>query len=278
MPLTERQTSNWAYNDSGGVFCLMQSVQTAAEAGSADSDPQRGWMKSGRIILVDSDLVVGTNGGTGRHHFPGGHHTGRPERWRLARQRIPHPAIDDDINTKFLHFKGQTQPTGFQVSPSIGSTIVTGLTLTTANDAPERDPVTFELSGSTTRIDGPYTLIARGDIVDFAGATSWPRFTKNTTPITFPNKEAYAHYQLLFTHVRDAAHANSMQIAEVELLGVPPELLPPEEIPAQPGPIGDGSLVISEFMAVNENGFPQPSKAKRCTRTGSRSITGEPAP
>jgi hypothetical protein len=29
---------------------------------------------------------------------------------------------------------------------------------------------------------------------------------------------AYAHYQVLFPTVRDAASANSMQIAEIELL------------------------------------------------------------
>ncbi len=168
----------------------------------------------------------------------------------------PNLAIDDDVNTKFLHFKGETQPTGFQVTPSTGATVVTGLAFTTANDAPERDPITFELSGSNAGIDGPYTLIARGDIVDFAGATSWPRFTLNATPIAFPNKEAYAHYQLLFARVRDAAGANSMQIAEVELLGGPAGVLPPTENPDEPiVPAGDGSLKISEFMAVNENGF-----------------------
>jgi len=79
--------------------------------------------------------------------------------------------------------------------------------------------VKFELSGSNGTIDGPYTLIASGDVVDFAGATAWPRFTKNATPIEFANTVAYAHYQLLFTAVRTPASANSMQIAEIELLG-----------------------------------------------------------
>lgn len=168
----------------------------------------------------------------------------------------PALAIDDNVNAKFLHFKGETQPTGFQVTPTIGATVVTGLTFTTANDAPERDPVAFELSGSNVSIDGPYTLIAGGDVVDFAGAASWPRLTRNITPITFANKEAYAHYQLLFTRVRNAAGANSMQIAEVELLGSVAGVLPPPENPGQPGtPSGDGSLVITEFMAVNENGL-----------------------
>jgi concanavalin A-like lectin/glucanase superfamily protein len=132
----------------------------------------------------------------------------------------PDLAIDDDVNTKFLHFKGETEPTGFQVTPAVGSTVVTGLTLTTANDAVERDPIAFELYGSKDSIDGPYTLIASGDIVDFAGATAWERFTMTTTEISFENLMSYAHYQVLFPTVRDAGSANSMQIAEVELVGV----------------------------------------------------------
>jgi hypothetical protein len=165
----------------------------------------------------------------------------------------PALAIDDNVNTKFLHFKGAIQSTGFQVTPSAGATVVTGLAFTTANDAPERDPTAFELSGSNTSIDGPYTLIARGAIVDFSGAVSWPRLTPNATAIPFANETAYAHYQLLFTKVRDAAHANSMQIAEVEFLGTPAGLLPPPDDTSEPAPpSGGSSLEISEFMAVNE--------------------------
>ena len=131
----------------------------------------------------------------------------------------PDLAIDDDTATKFLHFKGFSEPTGIQVTPAAGTSIVTGLSFTTANDATERDPVAFELYGSNDSIDGPYTLIAGGEIADFAQATAWPRFTKNETPITFDNDVAYTHYQLLLTAVRDPASANSMQIAEIELLG-----------------------------------------------------------
>ncbi|MEN6425937.1 MAG: LamG-like jellyroll fold domain-containing protein [Phycisphaerales bacterium] len=138
--------------------------------------------------------------------------------WPAA--ETPALAFDRKTTTKFLHFKGEIQPTGVQVTPSAGATIVTELTLTTANDAAERDPVTFELYGSNGSIDGPYTRIASGDIVDFAQATAWPRYTKNTTPITFDNSVAYKHYQVLFPTVRAPASANSMQIAEVELIGV----------------------------------------------------------
>lgn len=132
----------------------------------------------------------------------------------------PDLAIDNDSGTKYLHFKGETEPTGFQVTPASGATIVTELTLTSANDAVERDPVTFELYGSNDGIDGPYTLIAAGDVVDFAQADAIARFTMNTTPIVFENDVAYTSYQLLFPTVRDAGSANSMQIAEVELIGV----------------------------------------------------------
>jgi len=156
----------------------------------------------------------------------------------------PDLAIDDDTSTKYLHFKGETETTGFQVTPSTGS-IVTGLTLTTANDAAERDPIAFEISGSNESIDGPYELIASGEVVDFAQADAWPRFTMNATSISFDNDVAYAHYQVLFPAVRDAASANSMQIAEVELLGVPD--------PA--GPVGHWKLDEGEGdVAVDSSG------------------------
>ena len=137
--------------------------------------------------------------------------------WPAA--EIPGLLIDNNVNTKFLHFKGEVEPTGFQVSPSAGASIVTGLTFTTANDAPERDPIAFELYGSNVSIDGPYELIASGQIDDFNQPVAWPRFTKNATAISFDNSVEYEHYQVLFPRVRTPASANSMQIAEVELIG-----------------------------------------------------------
>ncbi|MBL7189186.1 MAG: hypothetical protein ISS70_22895 [Phycisphaerae bacterium] len=131
---------------------------------------------------------------------------------------LPPFGFDDQILTKFLHFKGNFEPTGLRVTPAMGPTVVTGLTFTTANDAETRDPVEYELSGSNESIDGPYTLIAAGPIVDFAGGTAWPRRTKNETPIEVANTVSYKHYRIMFPVVRDPGGANSMQIAEVELL------------------------------------------------------------
>jgi hypothetical protein len=146
----------------------------------------------------------------------------------------PMYAIDNNTGTKFLHFAGDIGPSGIRITPLDGPSVVNGLTLTTANDSPNRDPITFKLSGSNVGIDGPYLLIAEGDIVDFAGEAAWPRFTKNATPITFANDMAYAHYQLMFPTVRDPDADNSMQIAEVELLGVLGEGAEPENLVLNP--------------------------------------------
>jgi regulation of enolase protein 1 (concanavalin A-like superfamily) len=130
----------------------------------------------------------------------------------------PLKALDNNIETNYRHNKGESQPTGFVVNPS-KKKVVNRLTFTTADDAPERDPVAFELYGSDGHVyTGPWTLIASGKIDDFNQETAWPRQTKNENAIVFDNNVAYKNYKLLFTKVRDAKTADSMQIAEVELI------------------------------------------------------------
>ncbi|MHC4726596.1 MAG: DUF1349 domain-containing protein [Planctomycetota bacterium] len=159
------------------------------------------------VVMEPGDITI-----------PGDNVKGVPDDGDWPGNEHPALAIDDDTSTKYLHFKGEEQPTGIKVTPS-AKQVVTGITFTTANDAVERDPTSFELYGSNEGIDGPYELIASGEIVDFNDPnTASPRFTKNATPITFDNDTAYAHYQILFPTVRDAASANSMQIAEIELI------------------------------------------------------------
>ena len=48
--------------------------------------------------------------------------------------------------TKYLNFDQLN--TGFTVTPAIGLSVVQCLTLTSANDAPERDPASYQLAGS----------------------------------------------------------------------------------------------------------------------------------
>src|SRR5438270_1716949 len=75
-------------------------------------------------------------------------------------------AIDNTPN-KYLNFDGANSaiPTGFTVTPSVGLTLVQRITLTSANDAPERDPTSYTLEGS---VDGTsFTLIASGNVPPF---------------------------------------------------------------------------------------------------------------
>src|SRR5207302_5605984 len=100
-------------------------------------------------------------------------------------------------------------PTGFTVTPNVGPTLVTGLTLTSANDSPDRDPTTYTLTGS---LDGPtFFPIASGAVASFP-----TRFFKNY--IFFSNTHVYRSYKLLFPTVNGSTCC--MQISEVELLGV----------------------------------------------------------
>ena len=69
----------------------------------------------------------------------------------------PPLAIDDIVYAKYLHSKGDFSPNvgpaGLSVTPSVGATVVTGLTFTTANEHPGRYPTAFELYGSNAGLD-----------------------------------------------------------------------------------------------------------------------------
>lgn len=117
-------------------------------------------------------------------------------------------AIDNTSVTKYLNFDKLNA--GFTVTPRVGASVVSGLRLTSANDAPDRDPTTYLLLGSN---DGSaFTQIARGAV---------PTFTARFMPVTvsFPNTNSYRHYRLLFPTVQNAGAAVAMQISEVEFLG-----------------------------------------------------------
>src|SRR5437667_9006557 len=67
----------------------------------------------------------------------------------------------DGKPTKYLNFDTRTdgKPSGFVVTPSIGVTRVVGMSMQSANDAPERDPKVVILEGSN---DATVTDFASG--------------------------------------------------------------------------------------------------------------------
>ena len=58
----------------------------------------------------------------------------------------PFNLFDGDVNSKYLNFGKENS--GFIVTPLIGATTIQSLVFSTANDAPERDPASWELFGT----------------------------------------------------------------------------------------------------------------------------------
>jgi hypothetical protein len=139
----------------------------------------------------------------------------------------------DDSTAKFINggsgfsatagFPPFGGPAGLIVTPTVGSTIVTGLRVYTADGNPERDPINYTLEGSS---DGTtFTVISSGplalpDTRNAAGNVISP-LTQGVQEVLFNNASAYTTYRLSFTNVRDGNAANSVQVAEIELLGQP---------------------------------------------------------
>jgi len=125
----------------------------------------------------------------------------------------------DNTQSKYLNFDQRNPnnpPTGFAVQPSIGATLVTGMTVTSANDAPERDPSTFILQGS----DDDTLSYNSSSWAFIAGFTNVPSFTTRFQKQTFlfDNYTPYKNYRWIVVNVA-TNNGCCMQVAEVELLG-----------------------------------------------------------
>ena len=182
-------------------------------------------------ITLPGDEVVATS-----DNSPGG-------------ERAPN-AIDDNPFTKYLNF--DKVDTGLTITT--GGGVVTGLALTSANDAPDRDPANFILSGSND--DGAtFTEIASGDVPEFV-----ERFERQT--VSFDNDIAYTTYELIFPTTVGPSDC-CMQIAEIELLVGTPEAGGDEpddnEEPDEPedneGPDESEDIILpgDEVVATSDN-------------------------
>ena len=139
----------------------------------------------------------------------------------------------DGVGQKYLNFAGDESgmAAGAIVTPSGGSSVAGGITFWTANDAIPRDPASFQLFGTNALIIGDpllsiFDLIAAGDIAlpdSRNGGGGSPLLDENSLTVSFANTDAYTSYLVLFPTLKDAASANSMQIAEVQLHHAVPE-------------------------------------------------------
>jgi hypothetical protein len=113
-------------------------------------------------------------------------------------------AIDDQPATKYLNFDGA----GSGLEIKIQNAIVNGITITSANDAPERDPKSFVLSGSN---DGKsFVEIASGSIPVSRGRGK-------LKTMRFPNGKSFSTYRVVFPELAGDGKI-PVQIAEFELL------------------------------------------------------------
>ena len=143
----------------------------------------------------------------------------------------PASGIDQVINemgqasTKYLNFGEERS--GIIVTNSEGPVQVNYMRLTTANDAVERDPTSYELYGTNDPITSEqnsnsngtevWTLISSGSL-----SLSDDRYTPSDF-IAVNSPTAYSSYRMVFPTIKDPAVANSMQIADIQFYTTIPE-------------------------------------------------------
>ena len=156
-------------------------------------------------------------------------------------------AIDNDTD-KYLNFGLNNGspflgPVGLTVTPAAGPSVVTGLRVYTANDAAERDPADYTLEGSNDGMN--FITISTGTLLlppdrNATGLSPLDPIAMFNWEARFANASLYNTYRLTVTHVRNDSAANSMQLAEIELLGTVLQLT----VAANP----NGTLTISSTM------------------------------
>ena len=137
-------------------------------------------------------------------------------------------AIDfDKDQTKYLNFNSRN--TGYIVTPTYSSYIVTSLYLATGNDDPDRDPLTFSLYGSNT-VTASSVANDTFNLSDFTAIvldmstnleTDPGRNAEPSVQPTFENDAAYTTYLLVFPTVRGTDDNPLFQISEARLEAVP---------------------------------------------------------
>ena len=112
-------------------------------------------------------------------------------------------AFDGNVGTKYLNFDKQNA--GVTVKLNQGR-VVKKFTITTANDAVERDPASYKLYGSNDGVN--WVLLSEGAL-----SLSDSRFTVSGE-IAVANTNAYIYYFIKFPSIKNNS-GNSVQVSEV---------------------------------------------------------------
>jgi len=186
-------------------FIVSAAAALVVAAGVVSADPTPILAPGNPIIAFDSEFS------TGNSSYPTPNET-------------PPMAIDGSAATKYLNF-GNTN-SGFIITPGAPS-IVQSFRLSTANDAPERDPFSYSLFGTNAPIVSadnsnglgePWTLISSGALAPPPSGS----FQTPYTPTDVSNSTAYSSYKLIFPTLRGSPAAQCcMQFSEVQFFTGP---------------------------------------------------------
>ncbi|MEN9329884.1 MAG: hypothetical protein RLZZ484_1072, partial [Pseudomonadota bacterium] len=119
-------------------------------------------------------------------------------------------AIDGSLSSKYLN--RNKVDAGLLITLSSES-VVQSLTLTTGNDAADRDPMRYVLLGANSELewaDASWTQIATGQ-------TGLSTARKSANTVSFENSQSFKYYKLVLTDLRNAPTAYGMQVTEVKL-------------------------------------------------------------
>ena len=162
----------------------------------------------------------------------------------------PAHAIDGTL-AKYLNH-GEVN-SGFIATPSTGGSVVTEFRVTTANDAPQRDPTSWQLFGTKDPItsnDNSTGTNENWTLID-AGSVTLPGARNTIGPlVTVDNDDVYTSYRMVFTGVKDEVVGDAMQIAEIEFFGA-------IGIHDTPGLLASSDPIIAVDTDGNSEYFPE---------------------
>lgn len=135
----------------------------------------------------------------------------------------PFNATDQDANTKYLNFGGFNggRGTGLIVTPGSGSSVVQSIQMTSANDAPERDPTVFSLYGTNAPIvveqngfcdPADFTEIVAGQAIVLPD----DRFAPSDI-VDFTNGQSFESYLIVMDDLKGLTGLEIMQVADIQL-------------------------------------------------------------
>ncbi|CAF2695067.1 unnamed protein product [Rotaria sp. Silwood2] len=190
--------------------------------------PTTSYLPSQQIVSITNldDIIVGL------YSTSAGQSTGGDNGVYSTVSEQPPKAIDGFLSTKYLNFGNNGAPenirnnsganTGFFVVPSISNaSVAVAIRFATANDFPNRDPITVTLEGTNVttiealHLGSSWTLIYSGPTG--INSTTAPARSRYVPQQNFSNTIAFRSYRLLITSQRGLA--DCVQYAEAQILG-----------------------------------------------------------